>query len=60
MDTYLTSGQVADRYRVSEATLKDWRYHRTGPKYVKLGRHVRYRLRDLERWEQEREAASGA
>ena len=60
MDTYLRPDQVAERYQVSRETLKDWRYHNRGPKFVKLGQQVRYRLRDLERWEkaQEREAAS--
>lgn len=58
LDTYLTPGQTAERYQVSIETLKDWRYHNRGPKYVKLGQQVRYRLRDLERWEKEREAAS--
>ena len=61
LDTYLTPGQTADRYQVSRETLKDWRYRNRGPKYVKLGQQIRYRLRDLERWEkaQEREAAHG-
>jgi Helix-turn-helix domain len=53
-------GQVAERYQVSIETLKDWRYHSTGPKHVKVGHHVRYRVRDLERWERTREVARGA
>jgi predicted DNA-binding transcriptional regulator AlpA len=56
LDTYLTPRQVADRYQISVETLKDWRYHGDGPKYVKLGQQVRYRLRDLEEWERTREA----
>jgi excisionase family DNA binding protein len=52
---YLTPDQVADRYQVSEATLKEWRYKGTGPEYVRLGRHVRYPATALERWEAERE-----
>jgi predicted DNA-binding transcriptional regulator AlpA len=55
METYLTPRQVAERYQVSVETLKDWRYHNRGPKHVKLGQQVRYRLRDLEEWERTRE-----
>lgn len=57
---YFTPDQVAERYLVSEATLKEWRYKRTGPEYVRLGRHVRYPAKALERWEKQREAAAGA
>jgi predicted DNA-binding transcriptional regulator AlpA len=54
---YFTPDQVAERYQVSEATLKERRYKGTGPEYVRLGRHVRYPATALKRWEQEREAA---
>jgi predicted DNA-binding transcriptional regulator AlpA len=57
---YFTPDQVADRYQVSEATLKEWRYKGTGPEYVRLGRHVRYPARALEEWEAKREAAARA
>jgi excisionase family DNA binding protein len=57
---YFTPDQVAERYQVSEATLKEWRYKGTGPEYVRLGRHVRYPAKALEQWEREREAATRA
>jgi excisionase family DNA binding protein len=57
---YFTPDQVAERYQVSEATLKEWRYKGTGPEYVRLGRHVRYPATALERWEKGWEAAAGA
>lgn len=60
MATYLTSAQVAERYQVSPATVKDWRYHNTGPKWVNIGGKPRYRLSDLERWERTREVAGRA
>ncbi|MDP9329835.1 MAG: hypothetical protein M3P11_04235 [Actinomycetota bacterium] len=31
-------------------TLEEWAYRRTGPKYLRLGRHARYRIRDVEAW----------
>jgi predicted DNA-binding transcriptional regulator AlpA len=33
------------------ATVYDWNSKGTGPRYFKAGRHVRYRLADVERWE---------
>lgn len=29
-------------------TLRQWRYFGKGPAYVKIGRHVRYRVADLD------------
>jgi predicted site-specific integrase-resolvase len=57
---YLTPEQVAERYQLSPDTLKEWRYKRTGPMFVRLRKRVRYKLADLERWEQEQEAAGRA
>ena len=58
--TFLTPDQVAQRYQVSEATLKEWRYKGRGPKFLRIGKRVRYREADLLRWEQEQEAAARA
>jgi predicted DNA-binding transcriptional regulator AlpA len=32
------------------ATIYGWRARRTGPPGLKVGRHVRYRITDVERW----------
>lgn len=53
---YLTPEQVAERYQLSEATVKEWRYKRIGPKFLRLGKRVRYSVKALEEWEQQREA----
>jgi excisionase family DNA binding protein len=50
MDTLLTLPEVADRLRVSEDTLRHWRYVGTGPISIKIGRHVRYRPEDVSAW----------
>jgi len=42
---------VAERYGVPLRTLATWRYHRRGPAYIVVGKHVRYRVADLEAWE---------
>jgi len=47
-----TSG-VAAHYGVPEATVRKWRHMGTGPVGVKFGRHVRYSVAELERWERE-------
>jgi predicted site-specific integrase-resolvase len=57
---YFTPGQVAERYQVSEATLKEWRYRGRGPDFVRLGKHVRYPAKSLEQWEREQEALAHA
>lgn len=35
---------------VPVATLANWRCSRKGPPFVKVGRHVRYRPADVDRW----------
>lgn len=32
------------------AVLADWRHQSRGPKYVKFGRSIRYRIGDLHTW----------
>lgn len=50
---YLTTGDVAERLRCSTHTLRYWRHRGEGPPSVKLAGLVRYRLADLEAWENE-------
>ncbi len=35
---------------IPEKTLANWRSQGKGPKYLKVGRHVRYRMPDLDAW----------
>jgi hypothetical protein len=51
----LTEKQAADFLVLPPRTLTNWRYRRTGPKFVRTGRHIRYRMRDLEAWLTKRE-----
>lgn len=39
-----------ERHPVSGRTLQRWRLEGIGPKFLKLGRLVRYRQSDLDRW----------
>lgn len=50
---HLSPAELAARLGVPLATIYGWNYTGDGPRYMKLGRHVRYRLADVERWEQE-------
>lgn len=43
----LTNKEAARKLGISHRTLEDWRLTNRGPRFVKLGRLVRYRLGDL-------------
>ena len=55
---WLSNEDVAKRYGVSIDTVRKWRHEMTGPTGVRFGRHVRYSIAELERWEHEREQAA--
>jgi predicted DNA-binding transcriptional regulator AlpA len=48
----LTQKQVAQRWALSERTLERWRCTGEGPVHIKLGCSVRYRMADIEAFEQ--------
>lgn len=56
----LTPRQVADFLGVPLATLQVWRAKGTGPRAHRVGRHLRYRLEDLEVWLSQRADRRGA
>lgn len=45
-----TPREVAEHLRRTPKTLKNWRSLGTGPVWVRVGRDVRYRWADIERW----------
>jgi len=45
-----TPAQLAEYLGVPLATIYRWNYLGTGPKRLRLGRHVRFRKNDVERW----------
>lgn len=51
---FLTTNQLAVRWKMSASTLRNWRFNGTGPPYLKPG-GVRgkalYRVSDIEQWE---------
>jgi excisionase family DNA binding protein len=42
--------EAAARLGLSHRTLQMWRVRGIGPRFLKVGRAVRYRLADLEAW----------
>lgn len=40
--------EAATYLNVQPATLEQWRWNGRGPRFVKIGRSVRYRIADLE------------
>ena len=47
----LTDVEVARRLGVSRFTVRSWRLKGTGPRFLKLGRAVRYRPQDVDEYE---------
>jgi excisionase family DNA binding protein len=50
MTKLLTPTEVAELLDVPANTLPMWRYRGGGPRFVKVGRHVRYRPEDVDAW----------
>ncbi len=51
---------LARRWSISPRTLERWRWVGEGPRFVKLGGRVRYRLEDVEAYEAQQVRASTA
>jgi predicted DNA-binding transcriptional regulator AlpA len=49
-DTLLTEVQAAEVLSLSSRTLQAWRNKGYGPSFVRAGRAIRYRHRDLVAW----------
>jgi excisionase family DNA binding protein len=50
---YLLPSDLASRLNISSATLQRWRCEGKSPPYIKVGNSIRYRLDDVEKWEEE-------
>jgi excisionase family DNA binding protein len=56
-DRLLGPEEVAAFLGVPLRTIYRWRSQREGPRGYRVGRHVRYRLVDIERWLEDRSDA---
>jgi excisionase family DNA binding protein len=50
VERLMAPDEVAARLSVPLATVRFWRSAGTGPRSIKVGRHVRYRPQDVEAW----------
>lgn len=48
----LSPQDLADRHQVPIQTVYGWNHKGTGPKRIRVGKHVRYRLEDVLAWEE--------
>lgn len=58
-DALLTEVQAAAVLSLSIRTLQAWRTKRSGPSFVRAGRAIRYRNRDLYAWMDANTVSSG-
>ena len=56
---HLNQVELARRWRISHRTLERWRWLRQGPRYLKIGGRVVYRLEDIEAYEAEQARSTG-
>jgi excisionase family DNA binding protein len=49
----LTDVDVAERLGVSRFTVRSWRLKGVGPRFLKMGRAVRYRSEDVDKYERQ-------
>lgn len=50
VEPLIDSAALSELIGVPHRTLDQWAHRRVGPRYVKVGRHRRYRIDDVERW----------
>lgn len=48
---FLSSKQVAQRLNFAEITIRLWRSRGIGPRWIKIGRQIRYSIDDLADYE---------
>lgn len=54
----LTPCELAKRWKMQAKTLSQWRWSGKGPKYIKMGGNIRYKLGDVEEFEMQNERHS--
>jgi predicted DNA-binding transcriptional regulator AlpA len=59
-DRHLTIAELATRKCVPVNTVRKWNATGTGPRFMKIGRYVRYRPADVIAWEESRYADGGS
>jgi predicted DNA-binding transcriptional regulator AlpA len=60
MESHFTPADLAKRERVSLETVYYWNRSGTGPRYLRIGRHVRYSIAEVLAWEASRLVSRGS
>ncbi|MBM0232883.1 helix-turn-helix domain-containing protein [Micromonospora sp. STR1_7] len=55
-----STNEVADFLVLPVRTVEDWRRSGRGPKFSRVGKHVRYRWADVEKWLDDQAGAKAA
>ena len=50
-DPFITAAQLARRWKINTATLRQWRWFNKGPESEKIGGRTLYKLEAIERFE---------
>ncbi|OJW51125.1 MAG: hypothetical protein BGO67_12410 [Alphaproteobacteria bacterium 41-28] len=50
----LTLKELADRWYLQPSTLDQWRWNGKGPRSMRIGRHIFYRIQDVEAYEEKK------
>lgn len=58
-EKHLDIDGLAERVDVPKKTIYRWNSNGLGPRYLKIGRHVRYKLADVIAWENDHYADGG-
>lgn len=56
MDKLMTTEEVSQLLGIPVTTLYQWRHKGSGPRCIRVGRHLRYAVAELERWLDEQAA----
>jgi len=51
VERHLSPEELAEREGVPVSTVYQWNRRGTGPPYMRIGKHARYRLADVIAWE---------
>jgi excisionase family DNA binding protein len=54
LEPIISAQELAEYLGVPVATIYAWRHRRQGPAGFRVGRHVRFRWSDVERWIEDR------
>jgi hypothetical protein len=50
MAALISGRELSREFGIPERTLDQWRYLGRGPRFIRVGRHIRYRRTDIEAW----------